>query len=90
MINSKGFWMANMAGVIAFYGWAAWHVAQGDTGHRSALLALIILGLHVLEIPLAFAQLKTLRPAPLRVVLGTFVFGLIWWVPAKRGLFAVR
>jgi len=90
MTNSKGFWIANMVGLIAFYGWAVLHVVQGDTGHRSVLVAAIILGLHVLEIPLAFAQLKTRKPEPLRVVLATLVFGLIWWVPAKRGLFSVR
>lgn len=90
MTNNKGFWIANMVGLIAFYSWAGWQLAQGDTGHRSVLVAAVILGLHVLEIPLAFAQLKALKPAPLRVVLGTLVFGLIWWVPAKRGLFAVR
>ncbi len=90
MTNSKAFWIASMVGLIAFYTWAALHVATGDSGHRSVLVATIILGLHVLEIPVAFLLLKGRGANPLRVILGTLLFGLIWWVPARRGIFAVR
>ena len=65
-----------------------WHLAQGD-GHRSILVAAIILGLHVLEVPLAFLMLKGRNAQPLRVIVCTLAVGLLWWVPAKRGLFAV-
>jgi hypothetical protein len=90
MTNSKAFWIANMVGLTAFYAWAGLHLAQGDSGHRSVLVAAIILGLHVLEIPLAFYMLRGRQAQPLRVLLGTQLFGLIWWVPASRGIFAVR
>ena len=90
MTNTKAFWIANMVGLTAFYAWAGLHLAQGDSGHRSVLVAGIILGLHVLEVPVAFAMLKGRNAQPLRVIAGTLVFGLVWWVPAKRGLFALR
>lgn len=90
MNNSKAFWLANMAGLIAFYAYAAWHFTQGHSSHPSILVAAIILGLHTLEIPLAFLMLKGRNAQPLRVIAATQVFGLVWWVPAKRGIFAVR
>ncbi|MES2883382.1 MAG: hypothetical protein V4709_01150 [Pseudomonadota bacterium] len=90
MTNTKAFWIANMVGLTAFYAWAALHLAQGDGGHRSVLVAAIILGLHVLEVPVAFLMLKSLKPNPLKVLLGTLPFGLLWWMPAKRGIFAVN
>lgn len=90
MTNTKAFWIVCMAGTLAFYGWAGLHLAQGDGGHRSVLVAAIVLGLHLLEIPWAFRMLKKRDPSPPRVILGTLLFGLLWWVPAKRGLIAVR
>lgn len=90
MRNTKGFWIVQMIGLLAFYGFAAWHVAQGQTDHRSVWVAAIILALHVLEIPLAFVMLKGRNAQPLRVIAMTQLFGLIWWVPAKRGIFAVN
>lgn len=90
MLNSKGFWIAQMVGLLAFYAYAAMHLLQGDSSHRSVWVAAVILGAHVLEQPLAFMQLKGRNADPLRVIVGTLLFGLIWWVPAKRGIFAVR
>ncbi|MDO9451670.1 MAG: hypothetical protein Q7J29_02300 [Stagnimonas sp.] len=90
MTNTKGFWIVQMVGLTAFYAWAAMHFLQGDSGHRSVLVAAIILGLHVLEVPLAFVMLKGRNAQPLRVIACTLLFGLIWWVPAKRGIFAVN
>lgn len=90
MTSRKGFWIASMTGLIAFYAYAGMHLLQGDSGHRSVLVASIFLGLHVLEVPLAFWMLKGRDPQALRVIAGTLLFGLIWWVPARRGILAVR
>lgn len=90
MTSSKTFWIANIAGLAAFYAYATMHLLQGDSGHRSVLVAAIILGLHVLEVPLAIFMLKGRNAQPLRVIVATLLFGLLWWVPARRGLFAVR
>ena len=62
----------------------------GQSGHFVVLLAGVILVAHVLELPLAFRVLKPRNPAPLRVLLGTFLFGFTWWLPAKRGIYPVR
>lgn len=90
MSNTKGFWLVQMFGLLAFYAFAGWHVAQGQMEHRSVWVAAVILGLHLLEIPLAFFMLKGRNAQALRVIILTQLFGLLWWVPAKRGVFAVR
>lgn len=90
MTNRKAFWIVNMIGLIAFYGWAGWHLAQGDSGHRSVLVAAIVLAIHVVEVPVVFNMLKRRKPNPLKVIVGTLLFGLLWWMPAKRGIFSVN
>lgn len=90
MLNNKLFWYANILGLFAIYAGGAYFALQGNAGHWLVLLSAVILVAHLLEIPLAFSQLKALNPQPLRVIVLTFVVGLLWWVPAKRGLFAVR
>lgn len=90
MNNKKGFWIAQMLGLLAVYAVAAVFVMQGHTERRLILVVEIILGLHLLEIPLAFYMLKGRNAQPLRVIVLTQIFGLLWWVPAKRGVFAVN
>lgn len=90
MTHKKSFWMAQMIGLLAFYAFAAWQIQQGNSAHQSVMVAGIVLGLHVLEIPVAFLMLKGRNAQPLRVFGNTLVFGLLWWVPARKGLFAVR
>jgi hypothetical protein len=90
VLNNRNFWIANILGLLVIYAGGLWFALQGQTSHWLVLLSVVILVAHVLEIPLAFSQLKALNPQPLRVVVLTFVVGLLWWVPAKRGLFAVR
>lgn len=90
MLNNRNFWIAQLLGLSLLYIVALVLAWQGQTSHWIVLLAVIILIAHVLEIPLAFRMLKPRNPEPLRVVVLTLIFGLLWWVPAKRGLFAVR
>ncbi len=90
MRNTKSFWTVQMIALLAFYGYAGWHLAQGQTDHRSVWVAAIIMGLHLLEIPLAFVMLRGRNAQALRVIVLTQLFGLLWWVPAKRGILAVR
>lgn len=90
MRQSKGFWLAQCLALLGFYGYAAWQFTQGHTDHRSVWVAAIIIGLHVLEIPVAFIMLKGRNAQPLRVIAATTLFGLLWWVPARRGIFAVK
>lgn len=89
MTHHRNFWLALMAGCIAVYVAAIVHVALGHPSHRSVWLAGLFLGAHLLEIPLAFRQLQGRNAQPARVVLATLLFGVAWWLPARRGLFAV-
>jgi hypothetical protein len=90
VLNNRSFWIANIAALLIVYAGGLWFVLQGQTGHWLVLLSIVILVAHLLEIPLAFRQLRALNPEPLRVAVMTLIFGLLWWVPARRGLFAVR
>lgn len=90
MFDNRNFWIAQNVGLVLLYLAGLVLVMQGNTGHLLVKLDLVILAFHFLEIPWAFKVLKPLNPKPLRVIVMTFVFGLMWWVPAKRGLFAVR
>ena len=89
MGNDKRFWQALMAGVLAFYAWALVQGLAHGLMQRPVLLALAFFVAHVLEMPIAFRALRERKPDPARVIAATFVFGLVWWIPAKRGLFAV-
>ena len=89
MTNNRNFWIVQMIALLALYGAALVLILQGQGTHRLVTLVQIILVLHVLEIPLAFYLLKARNPQPLRVIVGTLLFGLLWWIPARRGLIAV-
>ncbi len=90
MTNKKVFWQIQMAGLLVLYAVAAVMALQGHAGHRFVLLIAIIPLVHVLELPVAFVMLKGKNANPLRVIAATLLFGLLWWLPARRGLFAVR
>ena len=90
MTNNKNFWIAQMIGASIIYAIAAVMCLQGHGDSRLVLVVGIILGLHVLEIPLVFSMLKGRNAQPLRVIAYTFLFGLLWWIPAKRGLLPLR
>jgi hypothetical protein len=88
MLDNRNLWIALGAGLIAIYVAALLMLLQGQPGHVLVRLSAIILVAHLLEIPLAFNRLRERKPDPLRVIALTFVFGLVWWVPARRGVFA--
>ena len=90
MFESRNFWIANMVGLVFLYAGGLVLAIQGQSGHLLVKLDVIILAAHLLEVPWAFKVLKGKNPEPLRTAVMTFVFGLVWWVPAKRGIFAVR
>ena len=87
MLADRRFWLVLMAALVAFYVTAIVLALEGQLGHRVVRLALIVLGVHVLELPFAFRALKDRAANPLRVVVATLVFGAFWWEPAKRGVF---
>jgi hypothetical protein len=90
MTDDKRFWYALMIGLLTIYIAAIALVMLGQPHNKVVTLAEIIFIAHALEIPLAFRVLKSLEPNPPRLVIATLLFGLVWWVPAKRGLFPVE
>ncbi len=89
MLENRNFWIAHMVVLIVLYVAGLVLVLQGQTGHLLVKLDIIILVFHLLEIPWAYKVLKSRNPNVLRLCVMTLVFGLVWWVPARRGLFAV-
>ncbi|HUR40641.1 MAG TPA: hypothetical protein VM240_05680 [Verrucomicrobiae bacterium] len=90
MLDNRNFWLANMAVLLVIYAIGLALALEGQFGHVMVRLSAIILAAHLLEIPLAFRQLKDRKPNPLKAALLTFVFGLVWWVPARRGIFTAN
>ncbi len=90
MMDSKGFWFFNNVVILGFYAVAAALLLGGNAEHWIVLVAGVILVAHVLEIPLAMKMLKDKSPSFGRLVVGTLLFGYTWWVPAKKGIYAVQ
>lgn len=90
MTNKPMFWIVMMAACGLVYLAALALAYQGQAHHPVVWLAAILLVAHVLEIPMAFKKLKGKNPQPLRLIVATTLFGLLWWVPASRGVFAAR
>jgi hypothetical protein len=83
MLDSMGFWLAQNCALGLFY-----LVAQ--THHWVVLVAAVLLAAHVLELPLAFRVLRERQASAPRVLLLTVLFGFTWWLPARRGIYAVK
>jgi len=90
MLNKPLFWISQMALLSAVYLFAAFKLLQGDSSHIMVTIAAVLLIAHALEIPLAYRVLKDRQPSAARLLPLTLLFGLIWWVPARRGIFKVK
>lgn len=89
MLDRKEFWLAIMAAIALLYAGALWMILQGHPAHPLVRISIIFVLAHVLELPLAFRALRDRNPDRKRVTAATLVFGAAWWVPARRGVFAV-
>ncbi|MDY6942957.1 MAG: hypothetical protein SVU69_08070 [Pseudomonadota bacterium] len=89
MFESRSFWIAQGAGIIAFH--MAAIAVMAITGqwfaHPLGMLWLIILVIHVLEIGVAFLALKDKDVPPMTLIAKTLVFGFIWWIPRRMGVY---
>jgi hypothetical protein len=90
MLDNKALWLAQNLALIVFWLAALGLLAVGQSRHWLVLAAAVIFAAHVLELPLAFAVLRGRGAAPGRVALMTLLFGYTWWLPARRGVYAVR
>ncbi len=88
-MQNKALWKAMNLSLLLLYAVAAYLVSGGmELHHPFILFTAFILGAHVLEIPVAFTVLAEHKPNPLKVIIGTILFGFTWWLPVKRGLYA--
>ena len=90
MTNNKSFWGVQMAALLAVYAAALFIGLSGDHDHIIVKIGAILLVAHALEIPLSLYMLRGRSASLPRLLVLTLLFGLIWWVPARRGLFSVN
>ncbi len=89
-MENKALWKVMNLSLLVLYAAAGYMINAGtELHHPFILFTAFILGAHVLEIPVAFVVLSEQKPNPLKVILGTTLFGFTWWLPAKRGVYAV-
>lgn len=89
MLDNKALWLAQNLALVVFWLAALGLLAAGHAQHWLVLVAAVILAAHVLELPLAFMVLRGRGAAPLRVTFMTLLFGYTWWLPARRGVYAL-
>ena len=90
MLDNKGFWLVQNLVLVVFWLAAIVFYATGQSHHWLVLAAVVIFAAHILELPLAFMVLRGRNAAPLRVTLMTLLFGYTWWLPARRGVYALN
>ncbi|MES2489651.1 MAG: hypothetical protein V4607_07640 [Pseudomonadota bacterium] len=90
MMNNKSFWIAQMAALGLVYALGLFFGLSGQHTHPTVLISVLLLAAHALEIPLALYMLKGRSASLPRLLVLTLLFGLIWWIPARRGIFQVN
>lgn len=88
-MHNKALWKAMNMSLLLLYAVAAYMLSVGMALHHPFILFTgVILVAHVLEIPVAFVVLSEQKPHPIKVIVGTILFGFTWWLPVKRGVYA--
>ena len=88
MFKNKTFWLLHNVVAIVFWLTALAFIASGQTERRLVLVAAIIFGLHVLELPVAFRVLRGRNLSSLKIFTMTMLFGYTWWVPVRVGAYS--
>lgn len=87
MIDKPYFWYPAHCVQIAFWLVALWLLCSGHDKHWVVSLATTMLISHIVELPFVFRMLRSRNPSASRVIPLTILFGLTWFVPARRGVF---
>ena len=91
MGRTRGLWQIMNVGLLFLYAAAGVLLYGGaELMHPFLLFIGFILFTHVMEIPVAFMLLAEQKPAPLRLIIGTVLFGFTWWLPARWGVYATE
>lgn len=87
LADSRGFWRLCNALLIVLHivGVYAW--LRYGTAAPAAVLWLVVVAIHVLELPMAFVFLRERTISPVTTVIATLLFGFTWWVPTRRGVY---
>jgi hypothetical protein len=90
MLQSRSFWLAQGAGIVLFHLVALFLLLTGmTTGLAGTLVTIwaIVLVIHAGELIAAFVALKGMNVPPLTLIAKTLVFGFIWWLPRRLGVY---
>ena len=91
MLDTRSFWNILMFGAILL--WVAVIVAGNllfESLAGKALLPVVLLLMHLGEIPISSGIGKAKGISMLQIVIHTVIFGFTWWVPLKRGVIQQR
>ena len=91
MTQSKSFWYGNMAVVglvwlYILYGF----IFPFDKGMMNTIwliTSLVIIGTHILELPVSIPVGNSAEYPLIKTIVLTLLFGFIWWLPVKKGIF---
>ena len=85
-VRSPVFWRVLQVLALAIYSLVIQCLLAGEPTHPLVIVALILLVVHLLEIPHAMSLLRD-RSLPRSLLVGaTLVFGILWWYPVRQGI----
>ena len=87
MLHSRSFWLAQGVAIVLFHLLALVLLLTGKSDHPLVLIWGIVLVIHTGELIAAFIALKGLNVPPLTVIAKTLIFGFIWWLPRRLGVY---
>lgn len=87
MLHSRSFWLAQGVAIVLFHLLALVLLLTGNVDHPLVVLWGIVLVIHAGELVAAFIALKGLNVPPLTVIAKTLIFGFIWWLPRRLGVY---
>ena len=85
MLKTENFWKVVQGGVTVFWLSIPAFFLGGITMPLLLIAAIILLALHALELPVAFAKLRGKGISPFQTVTKTLVYGFTWWLPLSKG-----
>ena len=87
MLHSRSFWLAQGVAIVLFHLLALVLLLTGNAYHPVVMLWGIVLVIHAGELVAAFIALKGMNVPPLTVIAKTLIFGFIWWLPRRLGVY---
>ena len=86
MLKNEKFWRIAQASIAGFWLAIPAFFLGGITMPILLIVGLILLGLHALELPVAFLKLRGKGVHPFHTITKTLVFGFTWWLPLSKGV----